>query len=351
VVDINALFAQLLDLQKQHLEDQAANRAMQAANQQFQAQLFASFTNQQQIQADAEAARATALAEAETARAAARADAAKEPDVERPSKFSGDKTKIATFFWAVQRVFNVQPSRFLTEDRKVAYTLQLLDGEAATGVMVAQEQDTPPPWLESFDLLKAHLLETHGDPDAMLVAAQKLESLVQTGSASEYLSKRRYLILQAGYALDSTQTVKATCDRLKPELREKLSFVPAYRNGLGFKSYAELTSFIVPLETSISTYRSMVAPTLRGPRLDTAPPYTSIGRTLSAPAPARTLVDAPVGIPPLVPREFSGPLANNPELRERVLAAGRCFVCRQPGHSAEDCPRKRIVKTEPAGNV
>jgi hypothetical protein len=44
-------------------------------------------------------------------------------------------------------------------------------------------------------------------------------------------------------------------------------------------------------------------------------------------------------LPPILDN-LKGKLANNPELRARVIAAGVCFFCRQPGHVAQNCPAK-----------
>jgi hypothetical protein len=43
---------------------------------------------------------------------------------------------------------------------------------------------------------------------------------------------------------------------------------------------------------------------------------------------------------PPIPDNLKGKLANNPELRARVIAAGVCLFCRRPGHVAQNCPTK-----------
>jgi hypothetical protein len=43
---------------------------------------------------------------------------------------------------------------------------------------------------------------------------------------------------------------------------------------------------------------------------------------------------------PPIPENLKGKLANNPELRARVIAVGVCLFCRRPRHVAQNCPSK-----------
>jgi hypothetical protein len=115
----------------------------------------------------------------------------KEPKVLNPDKFDGRRDYLSAFLAQVELIFDLQPSRFPSEEIKTKYVISLLRGTPLNAIRpsLSLSKFEQPDHLLFYKDLVSWLKTNYGDPDERGTAERKLSSLTQKGSASTYFAE------------------------------------------------------------------------------------------------------------------------------------------------------------------
>ena len=147
----------------------------------------------------------------------------KEPKVNAPDTFSGERSKLTNFLMQVNLVFKLQPRRYVTETDKIYYVVGYLRGAPETSIKsyLSLPDDKTPELLKDFSKFEEYLKSTWGDPDERRTAATRIYEVRQTGSSAQYFAQ----IEQYSAVLGWPDEVLITIGRksLKDELKDALA--------------------------------------------------------------------------------------------------------------------------------
>ena len=113
----------------------------------------------------------------------------KEGDAKAPTAFSGeDHTKLHDFVFECSLIFNVKPCTYASDQSRVIYAIQHLDGMAKQHFRRYIEQGGTDPKVNNWAAFTQELMEVFGDPDLRGRASSKLLGLKMkhTGRAHRY---------------------------------------------------------------------------------------------------------------------------------------------------------------------
>jgi Ty3 transposon capsid-like protein len=108
-----------------------------------------------------------------------------------PEPFFGDRSRLRDFISQIRLVIQAQPSRFVTEQQKVIFTVTFLRGPAFSWIQPYLESTEAPLLLHSFESLITELKRVFGDPNQVASAERQLRQLKQTRSVTQYASEFR----------------------------------------------------------------------------------------------------------------------------------------------------------------
>ncbi len=101
----------------------------------------------------------------------------REPKVNNPETYSGERAKLSNFLAQVQLVINLQPSRFASESAKIFFTGSYLRGTAFTWFQPLLSKEPKPSYMLDFAQFCQQLRATFGDPDEVSTAERQIRAL------------------------------------------------------------------------------------------------------------------------------------------------------------------------------
>jgi hypothetical protein len=110
----------------------------------------------------------------------------REPKINSPEPFSGDRAKTRGFLVQVSLVFETQPSRFPNDRAKTMYVASYLRGIAAAWFSPRMERNDP--MLNNFESFIRNFRKTFEHPDLSAEAARKIRNLKQGNRAVSILA-------------------------------------------------------------------------------------------------------------------------------------------------------------------
>ncbi|KAM0787481.1 hypothetical protein ACM66B_003557 [Microbotryomycetes sp. NB124-2] len=148
---------------------------------------------------------------------------------QRPSTFDGkDKSKFSSFISQCKFYISAVPHQFKTDTVKVSFVISLLRDNAykAFEPYLELPSDKRPAILDDFELFLKRAEQYLGDPDRAHTMTQRLKTLRQTGSATDYSST---FFQTAAFLNWNDEPLQAQFyDGLKPEVQSLLALLDAH---------------------------------------------------------------------------------------------------------------------------
>jgi hypothetical protein len=144
----------------------------------------------------------------------------KEPKVNSPEPFTGDRTKTRNFLVQVSVVFQTQPSRFPDDQTKVYYLGSFLRGPAASWFSPLVEKQDPilQDWTQFLESFK----QTFEHPDRPAEAARQLRALRQ-GSKSAALLAADFRRIAVDVEWTTSSLMDTFYDALNDRVKDRLA--------------------------------------------------------------------------------------------------------------------------------
>lgn len=256
----------------------------------------------------------------------------KEPKVNSPDVFSGERSKLTNFLMQVNLVFKLQPRRYTTDEAKIYYVIGYLRGPPETSIKsyLALPNDRTPDFLKYYDEFETYLKGTWGDPDERNTAATKIYEVRQTGSSAVYFAQiEQYAAI---LAWPDEVLIHIARAGLKSEIKDLMvgqTHIPT--NWPGFiHSVNELD--IRLYERQVEKQKESASRQPRNPSY----PVSNDRTTSRNPAPhSRTDSRVPTNTFSKTVSTYRGPISV--EERERRMRDNLCLRCGQAGHIAVNC--------------
>ena len=254
----------------------------------------------------------------------------KEIGINKPTPFTGDRTKIGTFIQESKVYLTINKNVYDKDETKIAFMLSYMtDKEALQWKELYLEQITDnngdlvfPTFKQFLDDLKDSFKPADRTGDAM----NKLNNLKQGNKTAEELSTEfRLLAGQAGLEAkshsDHIHLIGLFRNALRPSLSRRILFgeiVP--------KTIEEWIAKAIQYDTN---YRMAIALTGQANRM-TGSAYRNkwASRTTETKDPNAMDIDS-----------------MTIEERNNLMKQGACFKCKKRGHMAKDCPEKKSTPT------
>ena len=266
----------------------------------------------------------------------------KEPKVNAPDEYYGERNKLTGFLTQCQLVFDLQPDRYSTDYAKIRYMISFFRRAPLYSIEahLAKDNNDQPLWLHDYNLFIKHIKRTYGDPDEIHTAEKKLLAIQQKQSVTNYFAEFEQLSSLLDWP-DSVLIAKAR-DGLKPSLKDaiatKVEEIP--------KTWNDFVTVITRLDERMHereqekrheqgrTEQKIVETISKRSR----PPVSTFTRLSETKA-----IDGTVQ-PRATNQWNSNPfvgLGMRPRLseseRQKRRESNLCYSCGQSGHMAKDC--------------
>jgi hypothetical protein len=276
-----------------------------------------------------------------------RLNAPKEPKLNDPEEFKGDRLRLMNFISQCQLKFAGEPSKFTNDRIKILYAGSRLRQEAYSWfqpLLAASETRTPPEF-ESFKIFCDALTAIYGDPNLEITAERELRHLKQITTVAAYIAEfsriRQYTSHNDSSLRDQFYY------GLRDNVKEKLSGAP--RPSTLIELMATATSHDSRIQERILEKRAQNPPATTMPR--NSAPHVPPSRTPSTPTvPRATPSQVPLStadgtLPMQLDAGRFGGRSITPSERERRRVEHLCYYCGQADHNLPNCPRKPQART------
>jgi hypothetical protein len=252
----------------------------------------------------------------------------KEPKINFPSAFKGDKSQSEEFILKCDQVFNVCRRTYHDNTTRLAFVFNLLEGSAYQWLKPALLALDKPDYVTSWPAFRAEFLKTYADSDVKETARYKLKTLKQTTSASNFATDfKRYAL----YLEWSDETLRQTFfDGLRSDVQDRLL------SPQRFFSFSELVDSAIEWDNLLFNRRRSAKSTSYVETMKR--PSSSVSRS-SAPVTTSTPDSAfgpwPMDVDSI---QHKGPLTQ--EEKDRRRQNNLCLYCGKAGHQVKDCRAK-----------
>jgi hypothetical protein len=253
----------------------------------------------------------------------------KDPKINSPSPFKGNKAEAEEFILKCQSIFDICTRTYPDNKTKLAFVFNLLQGDAYQWIKPALlTKEKKPAWVTTWEDFKIEFFKYFADSDVKEVSRQKLKSLKQSGSVTNYATDFKKYALY----LDCTdETLRQSFfDGLKTDVQDKLL------SPQRFTSFTELVDSAIEWDNLLYLRRRAVSNS-RNPRYTFASydsprnPSVNVHKTVetSVRGPWPMDVDSVQAYKPLIQAEKDLRRKNN-----------LCLYCGKPGHKIDTCRAK-----------
>lgn len=234
----------------------------------------------------------------------------------------------------------------IADDRSRADALAyLLTGRAETWYLGLKERGLVPSRYERSGQeqgLKYVFLEQFNPPDISGKYRREFENLSQTGAVTTYTDRFRELCLRLSYDLD--QWKHRYTDKLKLEVKNVVCISMITNPELNFEQVALLAKNV---DEELYNLRRESRRTTNNRQYNTRNWSAQASQSAPIAGAAAPTNAAPMDLDSIAPNAVHPTMTR--ELKLQLIAEGKCFYCKQSGHKAYECPRKKRNAAAPNG--
>ncbi|CAD6939444.1 unnamed protein product [Tilletia laevis] len=255
----------------------------------------------------------------------------------KPPEFNGKNKRLATTFLAhLSLSFAADPASSRNPQQKIVFAASYLRDQAfawyephlLNNSVVTRDWET----------FKTEFVRALGDPDLQRTLERELYALRQTGSAADYSTKFFKICSQLNW---NDEPLRAQFRKnLKDDVKDALAYTDQTPS-----SVEDLSALAIRLgnrlfERRLESRRSAASSNSAPQAIQTTHTTTQTSTT-TAPAHSRT---GPVPMELDATRSRFQPLKDEERARRRRL--GLCLYCAEPGHVAQQCPKKPASRSQ-----
>jgi hypothetical protein len=253
----------------------------------------------------------------------------------KPPEYDGkDRKACATFLSHLNLYISGNPTLFPNDAAKVTFAASYLRDRAFSW-FEPYLLDKKAPIRYDFDLFTKELLKNLGDPDRIRTLTRDLQTLTQSGSASDYTA--RFYQISSYLSWNDNALRDQYYTGLKPAVKDALAYSNSDPDTL-----KELSDLAIRLDNRLFERRIETRKTndKREHRTGTSTPrYNQSSNSTSArTGPVPMDIDATKHNKPFKPL--------TPEERKRRMDNNLCLYCGEAGHRVPQCPQRN--KPRPA---
>jgi hypothetical protein len=256
----------------------------------------------------------------------------KEPKINSPAPFKGNKSLSEEFILKCDQIFATCHRTYHDDDTRLAFVFNLLEGDAYQWLKPALLAQDKPKWISTWLSFRSELLKTYADSDAKETSRYKLKTLKQTSSASAFAPDfKRYSM----YLDWSDETLRQTFfDGLKSDVQDRLL------SPQRFGTFSDLVDSAIEWDNLLfnrrrSTNKSSTYVDVTHRPSTSAPRSTTSVTTSTSIKPSVAVGPWPMDIDTI---QAKGPLTQAEKDRRRQN--NLCLYCGQAGHQLKDCRLK-----------
>jgi hypothetical protein len=252
----------------------------------------------------------------------------KEPKINSPSPFKGNKAEAEEFILKCQAIFDICTRTYSDNKTKLAFVFNLLQGDAYQWIKPALLTKEKPAWVTTWEDFKIEFFKYFADSDVKEVSRQKLKSLKQSGSVSNYATDFKKYALY----LDCTdETLRQSFfDGLKLDVQDRLL------SPQRFTSFTELVDAAIEWD-NLLYQRRRAASTFRNSRYTFATRETPRSPAVNVHKTVETSVKGPWPMDVDSVKVYKPLTQAEKDLRRKN---NLCLYCGKPGHKIDTCRSK-----------
>lgn len=250
--------------------------------------------------------------------AAQPASAVLEPRIPPPAKYSGDPNTCRQFLTQCQLAFNAQPITYASDNAKIAYLVNLLEGRPLSLYNALFEQNSP--LAVSADAFATELKRMFDHPIRGQQAGQQLSRIRQGG-----LTVREFVIHFQGLAVESGWNEAALITAFQNGLNRDIGREIALRGE--FKTMNEVIQLAIKTSDQLLLWREDSAVS---PGYCRSEQLTSLGFQREKP-----VISEPE------PMQMDGLRLSSGE-KDRRMKTQSCLYCGRAGHFIANCPIRPV---------
>ncbi len=284
----------------------------------------------------------------------------KEPKINSPEPFKGARDQSLEFLLKCQAVFNTQPRTYHNDVTKLAYAINLLQGDAYQWIkpILLTSPEEQPTWFNTWEGFYQQLSTDFGDSDIVETSRQKLKGIKQTTSATVYATEFRKYSLYLHWGDEAFR--HAYFDGLKEDVKDKLLSPNKFKDlasmikdsiewdNLLFQRRRTAGSHLraVPTQTRVttSTTNNRGLPS-QSRAFNNYRTQASVGSpstyTRNAPVNYSRNYDSTSGPTPMDIDSLQARGSLTQQERDHRIANKLCLYCAKPGHIASECRAKK----------
>lgn len=251
-----------------------------------------------------------------------------------PKPFKGKPDEVSSFLLDINDAVRLSRNTLPTELDKCIYMASFFEEGIAKqwyiSVRISQTN-----LLSNFEKFCEAFQSHFGNPNVATSAKNKIDALVQSGSVAAYAARYFELLVHVDWS-DQTK-IDTFYKRLKPAVKDIISYTPANARPQTFKEYVDFTIDIDNRVHEREVERRLEAKSSSSNKNNSTPRYNSSNNNVpTSPQPPVLSAGVPMEIDATKTVKPRGPLTDAEKKRRREH--NLCLYCGGANHKATDCP-------------
>lgn len=253
----------------------------------------------------------------------------KEPKINSPAPFKGNKSESEEFILKCQSVFDICHRTYPDDRTQLAFVFNLLQGDAYQWIKPALLSAIKPAYVLTWKDFQLEFLKNFSDSDVKETSRQKLKALKQSGPATSYATDFKKYSMYLSWGDEALR--QAFFDGLKLDVQDRL--LSPHR----FATLQDLVDSAIEWDNLLFQRRRAHNSSSRTSRLNTDQQSSTRPSSFTSSKTVQTSTNGPwpMEVDAAQPRK---PLtqAEKDYRKKNDL----CMYCGKPGHQVENCRSK-----------